>query len=30
MVDTGAALSPFGESSYFFGTNIPGKPTSTC
>ena len=26
MVDTGAALSPFGESSYFFGTNIPGKP----
>jgi cation diffusion facilitator CzcD-associated flavoprotein CzcO len=26
MVDTGAALGPFGESSYFFGTNIPGKP----
>jgi cation diffusion facilitator CzcD-associated flavoprotein CzcO len=26
MVDTGAALSPFGESSYYFGTNIPGKP----
>jgi cation diffusion facilitator CzcD-associated flavoprotein CzcO len=26
MVDTGADLSPFGESSYFFGTNIPGKP----
>jgi cation diffusion facilitator CzcD-associated flavoprotein CzcO len=26
MVDTGAAMSPFGESSYFFGTNIPGKP----
>jgi cation diffusion facilitator CzcD-associated flavoprotein CzcO len=26
MVDTGAALSPFGESSYFFGANIPGKP----
>ena len=26
MVDRGAALSPFGESSYFFGTNIPGKP----
>jgi cation diffusion facilitator CzcD-associated flavoprotein CzcO len=26
MVDSGAALSPFGESSYFFGTNIPGKP----
>ena len=26
MVDTGAALSPFGEASYFFGTNIPGKP----
>ena len=22
----GAATSPFGESSYFFGTNIPGKP----
>jgi cation diffusion facilitator CzcD-associated flavoprotein CzcO len=26
MVDTGAAMSPFGESSYFFGSNIPGKP----
>jgi len=26
MVDTGAVLSPFGENSYFFGTNIPGKP----
>ncbi|MGA3148436.1 MAG: NAD(P)/FAD-dependent oxidoreductase [Acidimicrobiales bacterium] len=26
MVDTGAAQSPFGEASYFFGTNIPGKP----
>jgi cation diffusion facilitator CzcD-associated flavoprotein CzcO len=26
MVDAGAASSPFGESSYFFGTNIPGKP----
>jgi cation diffusion facilitator CzcD-associated flavoprotein CzcO len=26
MVDTGATSSPFGESSYFFGTNIPGKP----
>jgi cation diffusion facilitator CzcD-associated flavoprotein CzcO len=26
MVDSGAATSPFGESSYFFGTNIPGKP----
>ena len=26
MVDRGAASSPFGESSYFFGTNIPGKP----
>ncbi len=26
MVDRGAAESPFGESSYFFGTNIPGKP----
>jgi cation diffusion facilitator CzcD-associated flavoprotein CzcO len=26
MVDAGAAASPFGESSYFFGTNIPGKP----
>lgn len=26
MVDRGAATSPFGERSYFFGTNIPGKP----
>jgi cation diffusion facilitator CzcD-associated flavoprotein CzcO len=26
MVDRGAATAPFGESSYFFGTNIPGKP----
>ena len=26
MVDRGAASSPFGEASYFFGTNIPGKP----
>jgi hypothetical protein len=28
MVDTIAAKSPatFGESSYFFGSNIPGKP----
>jgi cation diffusion facilitator CzcD-associated flavoprotein CzcO len=26
MVNRGAAKSPFGESSYFFGTNIPGKP----
>ncbi len=26
MVDNGAAMSPFGESSYFFGANIPGKP----
>jgi cation diffusion facilitator CzcD-associated flavoprotein CzcO len=26
MIDAGAAQSPFGESSYFFGTNIPGKP----
>ncbi len=25
MVDAGAASQPFGESSYFFGTNIPGK-----
>jgi cation diffusion facilitator CzcD-associated flavoprotein CzcO len=25
MVDRGAADGPFGESSYFFGTNIPGK-----
>jgi hypothetical protein len=26
MVDRGAVESPFGEISYFFGTNIPGKP----
>lgn len=26
MVDRGAADAPFGEKSYFFGTNIPGKP----
>ena len=26
MVDAGAASSPFGEASYFFGSNIPGKP----
>ena len=26
MVDRRAAMSPFGESSYFFGANIPGKP----
>ncbi|MFZ0666060.1 MAG: steroid monooxygenase, partial [Acidimicrobiales bacterium] len=26
MVDTRSATSPFGESSYFFGSNIPGKP----
>ena len=26
MVDDGSAMSPFGESSYYFGTNIPGKP----
>ena len=26
MIDTGAVLSPFGESSYYFGSNIPGKP----
>jgi cation diffusion facilitator CzcD-associated flavoprotein CzcO len=26
MVNTGAARSPFGEHSYFFGSNIPGKP----
>jgi cation diffusion facilitator CzcD-associated flavoprotein CzcO len=26
MIDAGAALSPFGESSYYFGSNIPGKP----
>ncbi len=26
MIDSGAKSSPFGESSYFFGSNIPGKP----
>lgn len=26
MVDRGAEHSPFGEGSYYFGTNIPGKP----
>jgi cation diffusion facilitator CzcD-associated flavoprotein CzcO len=26
MVDTYAVMSPFTESSYFYGTNIPGKP----
>jgi cation diffusion facilitator CzcD-associated flavoprotein CzcO len=26
MVDSGAGLSSFGEVSYYFGTNIPGKP----
>jgi cation diffusion facilitator CzcD-associated flavoprotein CzcO len=26
MVDRGAATAPFGERSYFFGANIPGKP----
>jgi len=26
MVDAGAAASPFGETSYYFGSNIPGKP----
>jgi cation diffusion facilitator CzcD-associated flavoprotein CzcO len=26
MVDRGAETAPFGEASYFFGTNIPGKP----
>ena len=26
MVDRGAAASSFGEGSYYFGTNIPGKP----
>jgi len=25
MIDIGAKSSPFGESSYFFGSNIPGK-----
>jgi hypothetical protein len=26
MVDAGASDSPFGESSYYFGTNVAGKP----
>jgi hypothetical protein len=26
MVDRGAEAAPFGERSYFFGSNIPGKP----
>ena len=26
MVDSNAGLSSFGESSYYFGSNIPGKP----
>jgi len=26
MVDRGSGQSPFGEASYFFGANIPGKP----
>jgi cation diffusion facilitator CzcD-associated flavoprotein CzcO len=26
MVDRGASQSPFGEISYYFGSNIPGKP----
>jgi cation diffusion facilitator CzcD-associated flavoprotein CzcO len=26
MIDKGAKYSPFGTSSYFFGTNVPGKP----
>jgi cation diffusion facilitator CzcD-associated flavoprotein CzcO len=26
MIDTDAVKSPFGEISYYFGTNIPGKP----
>jgi cation diffusion facilitator CzcD-associated flavoprotein CzcO len=26
MVDTNAALAPFVQSSYFYGSNIPGKP----
>ena len=26
MIEKNAAYSPFGERSYFFGTNIPGKP----
>jgi cation diffusion facilitator CzcD-associated flavoprotein CzcO len=28
MVNRGAARQSFGEKSYFFGTNIPGKPVS--
>src|SRR5262249_19657149 len=28
MVNNSAALSPFSDISYFFGTNIPGKPRS--
>ena len=26
MVDAGASASPFSEASYYFGTNVPGKP----
>ena len=26
MVDTFSAFSPFSDKSYFFGTNVPGKP----
>jgi hypothetical protein len=26
MIDSGASMSPFGEISYYFGSNIPGKP----
>ena len=26
MVDTGASAAPFSEASYYFGTNVPGKP----
>ena len=26
MVDSGASASPFSEASYYFGTNVPGKP----
>ena len=29
MIDSGAKLSPFGESSYFFGTNIRANPAGT-
>jgi hypothetical protein len=28
MVNRGAGAQSFGESSYYFGTNIPGKPVS--